>query len=106
MTDRKTDHNPSDWLSSDRPIEQREQDVLGRSRFSDAIARSIRGWLGHESIVIALYGAWGNGKTSIKNMVIECLTRKRESFSIVLPTLASVEEAVEVSTVSEVAHLF
>src|SRR5215469_18502372 len=73
MSDTKQNHNSSVRLSADKPIQRRDQDVLGRSRFSEAVARAIRGWLGRESIVIALYGPWGNGKTSIKNMVVDSL---------------------------------
>lgn len=47
--------------------------MLGRGGFSEALGNAIRGWLGRESLVLALYGAWGNGKSSIKNMVIEYL---------------------------------
>lgn len=65
--------HPSEWLSADKPIESRQEDVLGRRGFSEALADAISGWSGRESLVLALYGAWGNGKSSIKNMVIDCL---------------------------------
>lgn len=60
-------------FSADRPITSRAEDRLGRADFADSIASSIKGWTGHESLVIALYGAWGSGKSSIKNMVLESL---------------------------------
>jgi hypothetical protein len=63
----------AEWLSADKPIENRQEDVLGRRGFSEALATAIGGWSGRESLVLALYGAWGNGKSSIKNMVIDCL---------------------------------
>ncbi|MGH9515925.1 MAG: KAP family P-loop NTPase fold protein [Terriglobales bacterium] len=62
------------WLSSDRPIVSRKEDALGRRAFAEALGGAIRGWLGQESLVVALYGAWGYGKSSIKNMVVECLS--------------------------------
>jgi predicted KAP-like P-loop ATPase len=65
--------NPSQWLSADRPIETRQEDELDRRGFSETLADAIRGWTGRDSLVIALYGAWGNGKSSIKNMVVESL---------------------------------
>jgi predicted KAP-like P-loop ATPase len=65
--------HPSEWLSADKPIETRQEDVLDRRGFSEALADAIRGWSGQESLVLALYGAWGNGKSSIKNMVLDCL---------------------------------
>jgi predicted KAP-like P-loop ATPase len=65
--------HPAQWLSADRPIQSRNEDALGRRGFSDALAGAIRGWTGKESLVIALYGSWGSGKSSLKNMVAESL---------------------------------
>ncbi|HEX4020197.1 MAG TPA: P-loop NTPase fold protein [Acidobacteriaceae bacterium] len=65
--------NFSQWLSADRPIASRADDELGRCGFSDALADAIRGCSGRESLVLALYGEWGNGKSSLKNMTIETL---------------------------------
>jgi predicted KAP-like P-loop ATPase len=73
MKNKSDDTNLSEWLSADRPIEKREEDALGRRAFSEALAGAIRGWSGRESLVLALYGAWGNGKSSIKNMALDCL---------------------------------
>lgn len=60
-------------FSADRPITSCSEDLLGRSGFAKSIAVAIKGWTGKESLVIALYGSWGSGKTSIKNMAIETL---------------------------------
>ncbi len=60
-------------LSADRPITGRSGDKLGRSSFADAVASAIRSWRGHDSLVLALYGEWGSGKSSIKNMILEAL---------------------------------
>jgi len=73
MTNKSENPTSSEWLSADKPIESRKEDLLGRRGFSEALAGAIRGWSGRESLVLALFGAWGNGKSSIKNMVIECL---------------------------------
>jgi predicted KAP-like P-loop ATPase len=62
-----------EWPSTDRPISSRAEDKLGRRSFAEAIAAAIRGWRGRDSLVLALYGAWGTGKSSIKNMVVEVL---------------------------------
>ncbi len=74
---------PSKWLSADRPIETQQEDALGRGSFSEALANAIRGWSGRESLVLALYGPWGNGKSSIKNMVIECLRSNSPNVDVV-----------------------
>ncbi len=73
----------TDWLSADRPIESRSEDLLGRRDFSEALAAAIRGWTGRDSLVIALYGAWGNGKSSIKNMMVECLAATSPALRVI-----------------------
>jgi predicted KAP-like P-loop ATPase len=65
------------WYSSDRPIESKRADVLGRSGFAEQLAHSICAWDGRDSLVIALHGGWGTGKTSVKNMVLERLRSRR-----------------------------
>ncbi|ERI50431.1 hypothetical protein N878_08795 [Pseudomonas sp. EGD-AK9] len=57
-------------FADDRPIEAHEQDLLGRSTFAKNLAAAIAGWKNKESLVIALTGAWGSGKSSIKNLAI------------------------------------
>jgi predicted KAP-like P-loop ATPase len=37
------------------------------------LAAAIAEWRGNDSLVIALYGTWGIGKSSIKNMLLEAL---------------------------------
>lgn len=66
-------------IHADRPIESRTEDALGRKHFAEYLARSISSWNQNESLVIALWGPWGGGKTSVKNMMIEALrSEKRE----------------------------
>jgi predicted KAP-like P-loop ATPase len=60
-------------FSADRPIGSREEDLLGRAGFADSLASAIKSWKGNESLVIALYGQWGSGKSSIKNIVLQSL---------------------------------
>jgi len=62
--------------SADRPIQSKKDDILGRAKFADRLAGDIHSWAGNDSLVIALYGAWGSGKTSIKNMLLEANRRK------------------------------
>jgi predicted KAP-like P-loop ATPase len=71
-TSRVADEHP---FSSDRPITSANQDLLGRSNFADYLSAAIRSWRGKESLVIALYGPWGIGKSSVKNMVLESLKK-------------------------------
>lgn len=66
-------NEPLTELTADRPIDSREQDRLGRSPFAHHLANAIAKWKESDSLVIALYGEWGIGKSSIKNLVLEQL---------------------------------
>lgn len=83
MTTQSNAPHPSEWFSADRPIQDRAKDVLGRRGFAEALADAIQRWSGRESLVLALYGAWGNGKTSIKNMTLDCLRANSPGVSVV-----------------------
>ena len=62
--------------SADRPIRSKKDDVLGRAKFAARLADDIHSWDGIDSLVIALYGSWGSGKTSVKNMLLEANRKK------------------------------
>ena len=61
---------------TDRPILGADEDELGRAPFAASLAEAVAGWQGQDSLVIGLYGSWGSGKTSVKNMVFEALAKK------------------------------
>lgn len=71
---RKSRKTTTDF-SADRPIVSAKADRLGRRAFAEGLAKRIQSWNGRDSLVIALCGEWGCGKTSLKNMVIEKLRR-------------------------------
>ena len=56
---------------SDAPLTKSADDKLGRSGFSRNLAQSILGWDQEDSMIIALFGPWGSGKTSLLNMTVE-----------------------------------
>lgn len=60
-------------FASDRPITKIEEDLLGRSEFSTDLAKAMSSWHGKDSLVVALHGDWGSGKSSIKNMALSRL---------------------------------
>jgi predicted KAP-like P-loop ATPase len=70
-------------FASDRPIERIQQDKLGRQFFARKTAEAIARRRGRESFVVALQGAWGCGKSSIKNMVIEALEELSPTTAVV-----------------------
>ncbi len=56
-------------LSSDKPIQQEQHDKFQRYNFSKSIAKTIKKRNNIDCIVIGLYGAWGEGKTSVLNFI-------------------------------------
>lgn len=55
----------------DRPIQKIEEDLLGRAAFAEQLAQAILQWKSDDSLTLALYGPWGSGKTSLKNLVVK-----------------------------------
>jgi predicted KAP-like P-loop ATPase len=70
-------------LSSDRPISSLTEDALGRGGFAVALANAFIQWHGEDSLVVALYGPWGSGKSSLKNMILEMIRRHVDRPAIV-----------------------
>jgi len=60
-------------LSGDRPKEHLAEDRLGYANFAQTLAISIAGLAPTEGIVLAVNGAWGSGKTTAVNMIVEAL---------------------------------
>lgn len=71
-------------FSSDRPITEANEDLLGRANFANDLADAIDGWHGNDSLVVALHGEWGSGKSSIKNMALAKLSQKSNKKSNVI----------------------
>ena len=44
--------------------------MLGRDSFAQRLAQDISEWRGGDSLVIAIYGNWGCGKTSLKERIL------------------------------------
>jgi hypothetical protein len=64
--------------SNDRAISNHEEDKLGRSRFVDQIAEVIKGYSGEGSLVIGINGEWGEGKSSVLNLLKLHFTKDNE----------------------------
>lgn len=63
----------------DRPIVSEEEDFLSRTKFSKNLGQSIASWGEKESLVIALYGEWGSGKSSVINLSKEYIEKRGET---------------------------
>ena len=59
--------------NSDKPITLKEHDKFNRFKFSNRIAETVIRREDKEGLVIGLYGIWGEGKTSVLNMIQEKL---------------------------------
>jgi predicted KAP-like P-loop ATPase len=66
----------------DAPIETRAQDRLSRARFANAIAQHIAEGNVSDGAVVAVMGPWGNGKTSVLNMICETLAERADDIEV------------------------
>jgi hypothetical protein len=55
--------------NADDPIASLDEDALNRGPFAERLAGVLKAAPLHSSSVFALYGEWGSGKTSVKNLV-------------------------------------
>lgn len=96
--------NPQSSFNPDRPIRHASDDLLGRDGFAGRLAKHIGRWRAMESLVIALYGDWGTGKTSVKNLTVEHLRAGETSPTIVEfnPWMVSGDEAIARSFFDEI----
>ncbi|MDO4905797.1 MAG: P-loop NTPase fold protein [Lautropia sp.] len=56
-------------LSADRPSTDPKDDLFGRAPFAKSLAGSICGYAGDDGLVLALYGTWGSGKSTVLNYI-------------------------------------
>lgn len=67
---------------SDEPIESKVSDRFGRAAFAQRIAETISNRRDPSSIVVGLYGPWGDGKTSVLRMMEESLSTHEKVVTI------------------------
>ena len=60
-------------FDADRPIESREQDLLGRRSLAESIAENLLTIPVDHGFTAAIIGEWGSGKSSVLNMVTEAV---------------------------------
>jgi predicted KAP-like P-loop ATPase len=56
-------------LSADRPSTDPNDDLFGLAPFAKTLANSICGYAGTDGLVLALYGPWGSGKSTVLSYV-------------------------------------
>ena len=64
---------PSDQFLDDQPITGRLSDRFNRAPFASRLAHTLAQRADPSSIVVGLYGPWGDGKTSVLEMMGEAL---------------------------------
>ena len=74
--------NKDKYSLYDEPIQSLKQDILGREKFIEDLQKEIENLPFDNSFVFGLYGSWGEGKTSVINLLVNKF-RKNEDFLIV-----------------------
>lgn len=64
--------------SSDQPITRKDQDRFNRWPFAQRIANTIANGEDPSSLVVGLYGPWGDGKTSTLGLMQEALAEYKD----------------------------
>lgn len=68
--------------SSDAPVSTKDEDIFSRWKFSERVAQVIANRRDPSSIVIGLYGRWGDGKTSVLNFIEQSLNTSNDVICI------------------------
>lgn len=69
-------NNKENYLA-DKPIAEKSQDRFQRYNFSKRVADTIINRNTPDSIVIGIYGEWGEGKTTVINFIEKCLSSQQ-----------------------------
>ena len=65
-------------LSADRPSFDPQEDLFGHAPFAKSLAGSICSYPDSDGLVLALYGPWGSGKSTVLNYVKHYLELRAE----------------------------
>lgn len=66
-------------LSADRPSSDPQDDLFGHARFAEILANGICRYPGNDGLVLALYGPWGSGKSTVLSYVRHFLEQRPEA---------------------------
>ncbi|MFD1771208.1 KAP family P-loop NTPase fold protein [Sphingobacterium suaedae] len=65
-------------FNSDKPIHSKDYDRFDRYKFANRIAETIAKRNTQDGLVVGLYGIWGEGKSSVLNMIENDLVTKND----------------------------
>ncbi|MDP4537873.1 P-loop NTPase fold protein [Alkalimonas collagenimarina] len=73
-------------FSADRPSLNPRDDLFGHAPFAESLANSICTYPGNDGLVLALYGPWGAGKSTVLSYVRHFLEQRPETEQPVIVT--------------------
>jgi len=71
-----------DTFHSDQPIQSQRDDLFNRAAFCTRIASVIKERKDSSSLILGLYGPWGDGKTSSLAMIREALSDSKDVITL------------------------
>ncbi len=66
-------------FNSDQPINDVSEDLLDRGSFAQKIAKAIKSYNSSECLTIGIYGDWGEGKSSLANMISSEIMKRNDN---------------------------
>jgi len=88
----------------DRPIERREEDLLGRRDFAENLASLVHNSPTGSNMRMGIYGRWGEGKSSVLQMMRGYLQEHGHVCVWITPWLAESRDAVAAQLTQEIAR--
>ena len=64
--------------STDTPLSDSKDDAFGRQAFAERIVETLINRVDRSNIVVAIYGKWGEGKTTLINFISNTLNKKTD----------------------------
>ncbi len=72
-SDQVSDPMQTPGYAADQPIRTKEEDRFNRWPFAERIAQTLAARTDTSSLVVGLYGVWGDGKTSTLRLMEQAL---------------------------------
>lgn len=95
---------------SDNPIEETKDDLLNRGIFANRIATAVSTYACPECLIIGVYGGWGDGKSSLANLIINQIKQSgvKDKYAVIRfnPWLYSNKEDLISQMFKEISHAF
>jgi len=88
----------------DRPIGNREDDLLGRLDFARNIASLILNAPEGSTLRLGIYGSWGEGKTSVLQLIRTFLTDEGHVCAWIVPWIAETKDEISAQITRELAR--